>query len=96
MIGATTKDAIIRLLATDPTATEDEREKVARALAGEHMDAAIIRIADAAKRLGCTRQTIHNLVKRGKLETVAGSGSAGSSIGITAESFRRYIKGRAA
>lgn len=91
MISQATKQAITALLAVDPTATDTEREAVALAMQGSN-DPAVLKIKDVAKRLGLTRQTIYNMVRRGDLAPVK---SGGICTGITTQSLARYLHGAA-
>lgn len=86
-----TKKAIIALVSVDATATKEERESVARALAGDMRPVArLIRLSEAAERLGRTVRTVQNLVAAGRLTGVKGS-SGKSLIGITEASFEQYV-----
>lgn len=60
-----TRRAIIALASADETATEEERDRIAFALAGK---ARLYSIAETAKMLGVSRPTIYALVKRGMLD----------------------------
>ena len=65
MIAESTKLAIIALLAADQTATDDEREAVAKALRGEPTGPQIYSIKETMALIGRTRQTVYNLLKKG-------------------------------
>ena len=86
-----TRKAIVALLAVDETASEEERNRVTLALAGEAPTSTpkVLRIAEVAERLGRTKQTVHNLINAGRLKTVPGAGIF--SAGVTEESFRAYV-----
>ena len=85
-----TRKAIIGLLAVDETASDAERERVARALKGEPPK--VLKFSEVAERLGRTKQTVHNLVNAGLLERVPGAGAF--SAGISEESFWNYVNNR--
>lgn len=61
-----TRKAITALLAVDDTATTEERDRVAIALAGS---SAVLKIATVAERLGLSRPTVYGLIRRGVLRT---------------------------
>lgn len=92
MISAHTRQAITALLAVDPSATDDEREAVAQALQGKQSGPAVLSIKEVCRRLGRTRQTVYNLVKRGLLQPVRGGGCGGMCTGITTQSLSRYLQ----
>ena len=85
---ASTRKAIIALLAVDETATPEERDRVALALAG---GVAVVSVKEAMRRLGCSRQYIWRLVKAGKLDPVRGIGPAGNNRGIAEASVAKYL-----
>lgn len=89
MIGESTKLAVIALLAADKTATEAERDAVARAMRGEIVGPQIMTIQEVADLLKRSRQTIHHLINKGRLVPVKGSGKYNT--GITAESVHNYL-----
>lgn len=91
MISPHTQAAITALLAVDPTATDSEREAVAAAMQGIDSQA-VLSVKEVAKRLGRTRQTVYNLVKRGVLIPIK-TGSI--CTGVTAQSLARYLQGAA-
>ena len=70
MIGKHTKAAIAALLAIDEGATEDERNRVTVALSGEPK---LLTQTEAARRLGVSRRTVINMIKRGMLVQANGS-----------------------
>ena len=92
MIAEHTKLAIIALLAVDKTATDEERQTVARALAGTPPGPVVLSIKEVCRRLGKTRQTVYNLCKRGLLQSVKGAGNKGLNSGITAASLSAYLR----
>jgi predicted transcriptional regulator len=59
-----TRKAIVALLAVDETASVEERDRVAAALAGT---VRVMSIAEAAKRLGVTRPTVYAYIQSGLL-----------------------------
>ena len=83
---ASTRKAIVALLAVDETATPEERDRVALALAG---GAAVLSVKEAMQRLGCSRQYIWRLVKAGRLDPVRGLGD--NNRGITEASVAKYL-----
>lgn len=85
---ASTRKAIVALLAVDETATPEERDRVAMALAG---GAAVLSVKETMQRLGCSRQYIWRLVKAGRLDPVKGLGAAGNNRGITEASVAKYL-----
>lgn len=93
MISDHTRDAIVALLAIDKTATDAEKQRVAEALSESPDAPAVITYTAAGKRLGCTRQTIYALVKRGKLKSVSGAGAQGRPTGILVSSISQYLIG---
>ena len=94
MISETTRRAICALLATDESATKEDRDRVAESLAGEPVDAvATLTIAEACKRLNCSRTTIWRRVRAGRLTGVCGEGEAGNIRWITRESVERLLAG---
>lgn len=95
MISNHIRDAIIALLATDTAATEEDREAVALAMSGTPADGpAVISFKEVCARLGRSRQTVYNLIRRGLLTPVRGAGMAGYSTGVTASSLAEYIRGK--
>lgn len=70
MIGKHTRAAIAALLAIDEGATDDERNRVTVALSGEPK---LLTQTEAARRLGVSRRTVINMIKRGMLAQVKGS-----------------------
>ena len=95
MITEMTMTAITALLAVDTLATDADRERVAAALRGEESGPAVLTIKEVCKRLGRTRQTVYNLIKRGLLQPVKGGGCGGMCTGITTQSLTRYLNGAA-
>ena len=95
MISPHIRDAIVALLAVDRAATDDEREAVARALAGKPVEdgPAVIAFKDVCSRLGRSRQTVYNLIARGLLTPVKGAGKSGYCTGVTAASLDAYLRG---
>ena len=95
MISAHIRDAVIALLAVDKSATDDERETVARALAGQPISTgpAVLSFKEVCQKLGRSRQGVYNLISRGLLKPVKGGGAAGLNCGITADSLDRYLRG---
>ena len=93
MLSPHIRDAIIALVATDKNATDADRQRVAEALSESPDAPAVVSYTAAGKRLGCTRQTVHNLVKRGKLKSVSGAGSQGRPTGILVSSLSQYLLG---
>lgn len=93
MISPHIRDAICALLATDKTATDADRQRVAEALSETPDAPAVISYTDAGKRLNCSRQTIYALVKRGKLKSVSGAGAQGRPTGILVSSISQYLLG---
>lgn len=93
MISDHTRDAIVALLSIDKTATEAEKQRVAEALSETPDAPAVVSYTTAGKRLGVTRQTIHNLVRRGKLKSVTGAGTHGRPTGILVSSISQYLLG---
>ena len=95
MISEQTRKAICALLAIDERATPQERERVAEAMAGEPVDAvATLTIAEACKRLGCSRTTIWRRVNSGKLTGIPGEGEARNIRWVTRESVERLLMGK--
>lgn len=92
MISEHTRAAIVALLAVDPNATDAEREAVATLMTGESQGPAVLTIKEVCKRLGRTRQTVYNLVKRGMLSAVT---NGSTTAGITLDSLNRYLRGAA-
>lgn len=90
MISENTKAAITALLAVDKTATDDEREAVAAALQGKQSGPAVLTIREVCDRLGRTRQTVYNLVRKGLLTAVSGGTN---NTGITTDSLKHYLLG---
>lgn len=85
-----TKKAIIALVSVDETATKEEREFIARALAGDMRPIArVIKLGEAADRLGRTVRTVQNLIATGRLAGVKGAGK--NLIGVTEASFEQYV-----
>ena len=84
-----TRRAIVALLAADETATEKERTDVAIALRGDI--ARKVTFKEACARLGISRPTLHRLVKSGRLTAMRGTRK--NAIGITLESFERFLRG---
>lgn len=78
-----TRRAIVALAAADETATEEERERIAFALAGK---ARVYNVAEAARMLGVSRPTIYALVRRKMLERTANGE-------ISEYSIHRYLTG---
>jgi transposase len=70
MIGTHTRAAIAALLAVDEGATDDERNRVTVALAGKPK---LLTQTEAARRLGVSRRTVINMIKRGMLVQANGS-----------------------
>lgn len=70
MIGTHTRAAIAALLAVDEGATDDERNRVTVALAGKPK---LLTQTEAARRLGVSRRTVINMMKRGMLVPANGS-----------------------
>ena len=93
MISQHTRDAICALLSVDSSATDADRTRVAEALSESPDAPAVVSYTAAGKRLGCTRQTIYNLVKRGKLRSVSGAGTQGRPTGILVSSISQYLLG---
>lgn len=93
MLSPHIRDAIIALVATDQKATDADRQRVAEALSETPDAPAVVSYTDAGKRLGCTRQTISALVKRGKLKSVTGAGAHGRPTGILVSSISQYLLG---
>ena len=93
MIANHIKDAIIALIATDKTATDADRQRVAEALSESPDAPAVVSYTAAGKRLGVSRQTIYDLVKRGKLKSVTGAGEQGRPTGILVSSISQYLLG---
>ena len=95
MISPHIRDAIVALLAVDKSATDEERETVARALAGQPIQdgPAVLSIKEVCARLNRSRQGVYNLISRGLLTPVKGGGAAGFNCGITADSLDRYLRG---
>ena len=94
MISEQTRKAICALLAVDPEATQADRDRVAESLAGEPVDAvATLTIAEACKRLNCSRTTIWRRVRAGRLTGISGEGEAGNIRWITRESVERLLAG---
>lgn len=89
MISETVKAAIVALLAADQTATEAEREAVAKALRGEPTGPQIYSIKETMGIIGRSRQTVYNLLKKGRIVGVRGSGD--QYTGITSESLDKYL-----
>ena len=89
MIAESTKLAVIALLAADKTATEAERDAVARAMQGEIAGPQILSIKEVAALLQRSRQTVHHLIQKGRLVPVKGAGKYNT--GITAESVHQYL-----
>lgn len=90
MISDHTKAAITALLSVDKTATDDEREAVAMALQGKQSGPAVLTIKEVCDRIGRTRQTVYNLVRKGLLVAVNGGKN---NTGITTDSLTHYLKG---
>lgn len=93
MISDYVKQAITALIATDPHATEDERERVAKALQGDSSDKPLIfRINEVCKRLNKSRTTVYALIKKGLLVPAKGAGDKLKS-GVTAASVEAFARG---
>ena len=60
-----TVKGVCAMLAADPTATEEERSRVAAALRGRAVT--VVKIAEVCRRLGRSRPTVWRLVKGGRL-----------------------------
>ncbi len=88
-------NSITALLAVDTLATDADRERVAAALRGEESGPAVLSVKEVCRRLGRTRQTVYNLIKRGLLQPVRGGGCGGMCTGITTQSLARYLHGAA-
>ena len=95
MIAPHTRSAILALLAVDDGATENERTRVADALSAQDSPV-VLSVREVCRRIGRSRQTVHNLVARGLLKAVRGGGEKGCSTGITLASLNAYLDGRAA
>ena len=86
-----TRRAIVALLAADEPATEKARTDVAIALRGDI--ARKVTFKEACERLGVSRPTLYRLVKNGQLTAM--QGTCKNAIGITMESFERFLRGEA-
>ena len=60
-----TRRAIIALAAADETATVEERDRIAFALAGR---VRVFNIAETAEMLGLSRPTVYDMIKKGELK----------------------------
>lgn len=87
MIAGYTRAAILALLAVDAGATDAEKERVTEALGGIK-PYGYVRIADAANKLGVHRNTIHRMIKSGKLKPVMGA-YGHRALGVTEDSLAR-------
>lgn len=72
-----TKKAIAAVLSADETATEEERRRVAEALAGVPMP---MTICEAAERLGVSRPKLYMLIRQGRLSRIADGRVDGKSV----------------
>lgn len=70
MISKHTTEAIIALLAVDPQASDDDRQRIVAAISGEG-DGGALSVAGAARRIGVTRVTLYRLCKAGALTRLA-------------------------
>lgn len=77
MIGEATRWAVCALLAADAEATEDERRRVALAMAGDYSAYSVVA---AAKRLGVTPPTLYAMIRAGKIERLADGRISGMEI----------------
>ena len=78
-----TRRAIVALAAADETATEEERDRIAFALAGRSR---LYNIAETAKMLGVSRPTVSTMIQRGMLTRTAHGE-------ISEQSIYRYLTG---
>lgn len=86
-----TRKAIIALISVDDTATKEERDRIARALAGDIRPVArVIKLSEAAERLGRSIRTVQNLISCGRLTGVKGP-SGKLLLGVTEASFEKYL-----
>ena len=72
-----TKRAMLALVNADDTATEDERRRIATAIAGNFEP---LQVSQAAARLGVSRPTIYALVRAGRLTRLANGRICGRSL----------------
>ena len=82
-----TKRAMLALVAADDTATAEERDRVAAAIAGE---APPLTVTAAAERLGVSRPTLYAMVRAGKLKRLSDGRICGRSV---ADYFDQLNKG---
>ena len=78
-----TRRAIIAIAAADETATAEERDRIAFALAGR---VRVFNIAETAEMLGLSRPTVYDMIKKGELKRT----SRGQ---ITEYSITEYLRG---
>lgn len=60
-----TRKAIVALMAVDETATVEERDRIAFALAGR---VRVFNVAETAEMLGLSRPTVYDMIKKGELK----------------------------
>ena len=82
---AATRKAIVALMAVDETATADERERVAAALAGRMCE--VLTVAEVARRLRVSRMTVYAMSRRGHLARLQDGR-------ISARSVEQYLEGQ--
>ena len=92
----TTKTALVAILATDPTISEEQRDAALAALRGAATPPLLpmVKSADAQRLLGVKRTTLWSLAKAGVLTPVKSHGS-NRTRGFTRESVEAYLRGAA-
>ena len=95
----TTSSAIVALLAADPTATEDEKARIAAAIEGKPLEASsplagVVTMKEAKRLFQVSRQTLANYRRNGLLVPVLTCGG-GRSRGFTRDSVAALLDGRA-
>ena len=72
-----TRRAVMAIMAADDTATDVERDKVARAVAGDYPP---LTVCAAAERLGVSRPTLYAMIRAGRLRRLPDGRVCGSSV----------------
>ena len=95
-MNANTRSAIVAVMATDPSITEEQRAAALAALDGAAPDGAplrpLVKARDVERLLGVKRTTVFNLRKSGVLVAVRAPG-ASRTAGYTRDSVEAYLKG---
>ena len=83
-----TRRAITALLATDECATDEERRRVAAAMAGDAQPT--MTVVEVARRLGVCRPTVYKLLRAGRIQRLGDMRAEG----ISRASVERYLAGK--